>query len=58
MLAQREEQQSEEFKDEYKRRAGVEGTLSQGVRVGGMRVEAEQVHWKSKDGPAAHTSTY
>jgi transposase len=37
MLARRAEQQSEEFKEEYQRRAGVEGTVSQGVRVGGMR---------------------
>ncbi len=37
MVAQRAEQQSEEFKKEYQRRAGVEGTVSQGVRVGGMR---------------------
>lgn len=37
MLAQRAEQQSEEYKEEYQRRAGVEGTMSQGVRVGGMR---------------------
>ncbi len=37
MLAQREEQQSARFKEEYKRRAGVEGTLSQGMRIGGLR---------------------
>lgn len=37
MLAQKAEQQSTQFKEEYKRRAGVEGTLSQGVRVGGLR---------------------
>lgn len=37
MLAQRAEQGSAQFKEEYKRRAGVEGTLSQGVRVGGLR---------------------
>jgi transposase len=37
MLARRAEQQSKEFKEEYQRRAGVEGTVSQGVRVGGMR---------------------
>ena len=37
MLAQREIQQSTQFKEEYKRRAGVEGTLSQGVRIGGLR---------------------
>lgn len=37
VLAQRAEQQSTQFKEEYKRRAGVEGTLSQGVRVGGLR---------------------
>ena len=37
MLARRAEQRSEEFKEEYQRRAGVEGTVSQGVRVGGMR---------------------
>jgi transposase len=37
MLAQRMEQQSTQFKEEYKRRAGVEGTLSQGVRLGGLR---------------------
>jgi transposase len=37
MLAQRVEQQSIEFKEEYKRRAGVEGTLSRSIRVGGLR---------------------
>jgi transposase len=37
MVARRREQQGAEFKEEYKRRAGVEGTLSQGVRVGGLR---------------------
>lgn len=37
MLAQRAEQQSIEFKEEYKRRAGVEGMLSRGIRVGGLR---------------------
>ncbi len=37
MLAQRVEQQSTQFKEEYKRRSGVEGTLSQGVRLGGLR---------------------
>jgi transposase len=37
MLARRAEQQSEEFQEEYRRRAGVEGTMSQGVRVGGLR---------------------
>ncbi len=37
MLLQRAEQQGSQFKEEYKRRAGVEGTLSQGLRVGGLR---------------------
>jgi transposase len=37
MLAQRAQQQTEGFKGEYKRRAGVEGTVSQGLRVGGLR---------------------
>lgn len=37
LLAQRAEQQSAEFKVEYKRRAGVEATISQGMRVGGLR---------------------
>ena len=37
MVAQRAEQQSAEFKAEYQRRAGVEGTLGQGLRVGGLR---------------------
>jgi transposase len=37
MLAQRAEQDDAEFKGEYKRRAGVEATLAQGLRVGGLR---------------------
>jgi transposase len=37
MQAQRAEQQSEQFKEEYKRRAGIEATLCQGLRVGGLR---------------------
>ncbi len=37
MLAQRAEQQSAQFQAEYKRRAGVEATLCQGLRVGGLR---------------------
>jgi transposase len=37
MLAQRAEQDGAQFKGEYKRRAGVEATLAQGLRVGGLR---------------------
>lgn len=37
LQAGRKEQAGEEFWLEYQRRAGVEGTMSQGVRVGGMR---------------------
>jgi transposase len=37
MQAQRAEQQSEQFKAEYKRRAGIAATLCQGLRVGGLR---------------------
>jgi transposase len=33
----RKREQTEEFKEEYKRRAGVEGTISQGVRAFGLR---------------------
>ena len=36
-MAARQRQQTEAFKAEYARRAGVEGTHSQGVRVCGLR---------------------
>jgi transposase len=35
--AGRRRQQSEEFKEQYKKRAGVEGTVSQAIRAFGMR---------------------
>src|SRR5215468_10653882 len=37
LQAGRRRQQSEEFKEQYKKRAGVEGTISQAVRAFGMR---------------------
>jgi transposase len=37
MLTQREQQQNAGFRAKYKPRAGVEGTVSQGLRVGGLR---------------------
>jgi len=37
LQAARQRQQSEEFKQQYKKRAGVEGTISQAVRAFGMR---------------------
>lgn len=37
LKAARQRQTSEEFKVAYRKRAGVEGTISQGVRVSGMR---------------------
>jgi hypothetical protein len=37
LLAGRRREQSAEFKAEYARRAGVEGTIAQGVRSCGMR---------------------
>jgi len=33
----RERQRTEGFKEHYRKRAGIEGTLSQGIAVGGMR---------------------
>src|SRR5262249_32866020 len=33
----RKREKTEEFKEEYKKRAGIEGTISQGVRAFGMR---------------------
>ncbi len=35
--AARERQETDAFKEEYARRAGVEGTMSQGVRAFGLR---------------------
>jgi IS5 family transposase len=35
--AARQREQSEEFKQQYKKRAGVEGTISQAIRAFGMR---------------------
>jgi|SRR5579859_1526101 len=37
LQAARADQQTEEFAVEYQRRAGIEGTISQGVRVSGLR---------------------
>lgn len=37
LIAARQEQQTTEWKKEYDRRAGVEGTISQGVRAFGLR---------------------
>jgi transposase len=37
LQAARRRQQSEEFKEQYKKRAGVEGTISQAIRAFGMR---------------------
>jgi transposase len=37
LRAARQRQQSKEFEEEHKQRAGVEGTISQAVRVFGMR---------------------
>ncbi len=37
MVAARQRQQTPEFAQQYARRAGIEGTLSQGVRVCGLR---------------------
>jgi Transposase DDE domain len=37
LQAARRRQQSEEFKEQYKKRAGAEGTISQAVRAFGMR---------------------
>ena len=37
MQAAREREQTDEFKEAYKKRAGVEGTISQAVGVLGMR---------------------
>jgi len=33
----RKREKTEEFKQEYKKRSGIEGTISQGVRAFGMR---------------------
>ena len=35
--AAREKQQTPEFKEQYSKRAGVEGTISQGTRTFGLR---------------------
>jgi transposase len=35
--AARQREQTEEFKEYYKKRAGIEGTISQGVRAFGLR---------------------
>jgi transposase len=37
MQAARQRQQTQEFKEQYKLRAGMEGSLSQGVRRCGLR---------------------
>jgi transposase len=37
LQAARARQQTDEFKERYHTRAGIEGTLSQGIHVGGMR---------------------
>ena len=37
LAATRQRQQTDEFRQQYKRRAGIEGTLSQGVRAFGLR---------------------
>jgi transposase len=37
LQAARSREKSEEFKAEYARRAGIEGTISEGVRAGGLR---------------------
>ncbi len=37
LLAAREREQTEAFKEAYRRRAGIEGTHSQGVRALGLR---------------------
>jgi transposase len=37
LQAARARQQTDEFKARYHTRAGIEGTLSQGIHVGGMR---------------------
>jgi transposase len=37
LQAARQREQSEEFKQQYKKRAGVEGTISQAIRAFGMR---------------------
>ena len=37
LQAARQREQTEEFKEEYRKRAGIEGTISQGVRAFGMR---------------------
>jgi transposase len=35
--AARQREQTEEFQEHYKKRAGIEGTISQGVRAFGLR---------------------
>jgi transposase len=37
LQAARQRAQTEEFKEHYKKRAGIEGTISQGVRAFGLR---------------------
>jgi transposase len=37
LLQRREDQETDEFKEKYKKRAGVEGTISQGIRRCDMR---------------------
>ena len=37
LQAARQEQQTAEWKERYNQRAGIEGTLSQGLRVAGLR---------------------
>jgi transposase len=37
LQATRQREQTEEFKEHYKKRAGIEGTISQGVRAFGLR---------------------
>ena len=37
LMAARRRQQTDDFKDRYAKRAGIEGTISQGVRAFGLR---------------------
>ena len=37
LMAARQREQTEAFREQYARRAGIEGTISQGVRASGLR---------------------
>jgi hypothetical protein len=46
----RRRETAEEFKEEYRNRAGIEGTISQGVRAFGLRKSRYMGIWTHRDG--------